>query len=237
MTDLHTPFNEHVEEFDNHYQLAVALEDRVFSGEELSIGGTTLSARHLLTMKSGLIIHLYNIVESTMSRAMKLIGNAVGSVPPRRWSEDALKEWLREYAVSRVAGDDETRLKSVHVVSTQLLGESPLGPQDFKKPSGTWNEKLIATFAKRLGVTISMPPEMWRRIKPRPEFSDESPLSFLAERRNALAHGRRSFEKGAEDLTLIRIRELADIAIDYLKLVIDAFQDYLDKKRFLVTTP
>ncbi|MEI8703504.1 MAE_28990/MAE_18760 family HEPN-like nuclease [Mesorhizobium sp. ISC15] len=234
MTAIRTSIDERREEFDTHYAVAVALEDRIFAGADVSIGETKLSSRHLLTMKSGLIVHLYNIVEATMFRATELVGSAVGTVPPRRWSENALREWLREYAVARVDGGEDSRLTTVHNISLRLLGDAALGPQQLKKPSGTWTDKHIAIFAERLGVEFRLSEAMWRRIAPRPEFRDKSPLEFLADRRNALAHGRRSFEEGANDLTLTQIREIADVTLDYVDEAAAAFQSYVDRSHYLV---
>lgn len=234
MTALKSALLERREEFDTHYALALALETRMFAGDELSIGETRLSSRHLLTIKSGLIVHLYNIVEATMSRVVEAIGAAVGAVPPKQWTESALKEWLREYAVARIDGGEDARLGSMHAVSVCLLREEGPGPQRLKKPSGTWTDKHIATFAQRLGVHFQLSQEMWRRIAPMPEYRDMSPMEFVADRRNAIAHGRRSFENGANDLVLRQLRELADTTIDYLDAAGDAFQEYIDGQHYVV---
>lgn len=234
MTSLHTSLEERRDEFDTHYALAVALQNRIFAGES-SIGETELSARHLLTLKSGLMVHLYNIVEATMTNISNMVGDAVGSAAPYQWSNEALREWLRENVVSRAEGKEENRLETVHSASRLLLERSPLGPQRIKKPSGSWSDKLVASFAQRLGVDFQLPHSMWRRITPRPEFGEKSPLEFLADRRNAIAHGRRSFEEGAKDLTLDTIREIADVSLDYLQLAIEAFQAHVDDHRHLTT--
>lgn len=234
MTLLRTTLRDRREEFDAHFAVAVALEDRIFAGEDVSIGEIKLSSRHLLTMKSGLIVHLYNIVEATMTRAIESVGDALGTAPPRRWSENSLREWLREHAVARVDGGEDARLRAVHGVSILLLGETPPGPQRLRKPPGSWTDKHIAMLAERLGVDFTLPPEMWRRIAPRPEFGDRGPLEFVAERRNALAHGRRSFEEGANDLVLSQIKELAETTMDYLDLAGVAFQEYIDRSKYLV---
>ena len=233
MTKLRTALSDRREEFEVHFSVVVALEDRIFSGEEISLGATHLSVRHILNMKSGLIVHLYIIVEATMSGTIELIGEAVGTVPPRHWSVHTLKEWLREYAVVRVDGNEETRLTTVHGVSLSLLGDIPLGPHQFKKPTGTWTDKHIAIFASRLGVEFRLPEDIWRRIAPKSELRDMGPLEFLADRRNALAHGRQSFEQGARDLTQAKIRELADITLDYLELTASAFQEYVDRSQYM----
>lgn len=233
MTELLTSLRERREQFDAHFGLAQALEHRIFAGEELSIGETRLSSRHLLTMKSGLIVHLYNIIEATMSRVMDIVGAAFGATPPRTWSENALREWLREHAVARADGGEDTRLKTLHSVSLLLMGENPLGPQQLRKPPGTWTDKHISIFAGRLGADLNLSEDIRRRIAPRTEFRDKSPIAFVADRRNAIAHGQRSFEEGANDLTLAQIRELADVALDYLDITAAAFQNYVDHNRYL----
>jgi hypothetical protein len=237
MTELRSYLGERREEFETHYALALALEGRIFAGDEISIGETKLSARHLLTIKSGLIVHLYNIVESTMSLIIGIVGDAVGSEPPSRWSEGALREWLREHAVVRVNGNEDARLQTMFGTSRMLLSEVPLGRQQLRKPSGTWTDKHIATFAERLGFNFRLPDDMWRRISPRADFGDMTPLEFLADRRNALAHGRRSFEEGARDLTLAQIQDLSNVALDYLGLTVQAFQGYVEGRNYVVDLP
>ncbi len=233
MTILLNSLSERREEFDSHYSLALALQDRLLAGD-VSIGETELSTRHLLTLKSGLLVHIYNIVEATMTSITNLVGDAIGSVSPRNCAENSLKEWLRESVVNRSDNGEDNRLITIHAATQQLLKNIPLGSQKFKKPSGTWSDKLIHTFAERLGVDFKLPEEMWRRISPRTEFRDESPLQFLAERRNAIAHGRRTFEEGANDLTIEAIREIADVTLDYLELAISAFQNHIANNKHLV---
>ena len=237
MDELTRALEERREEFDAHYALAIALEERIIAGEVVSIGETRLSVRHLLTLKSGLIVHIYNILEATMSRTMAMMGSAVGAAPSRQWSDNALREWLREHAVARVAGDEDARLNTMHAVTRKLFDENPLGQQHFRKPSGSWTDKLVAKFAKRLGVQFKLPQEMRLRIAPRPELGELSPIEFVAERRNAVAHGRRSFEDGARDLVLSQIRDLADTTLEYLALAIAAFQDHVTNNRHLAFAP
>lgn len=237
MTSLRTALDGRREEFATHLALAQALEDRLLAGDELSIGSTILSARHLLTIKSGLLVHLYNIEEAIMSAAIDLVGQAVGAVAPKDWSQFALKEWLREHGVGRVDGGDDTRLESIHSMSLKLLAVTPLGPQKLKKPSGTWSDKLIYMFTQRIGMEFTLSAGLWPRIAKRTEFGDRTPLEFLAERRNALAHGRRSFEDGASDLTLAQIDEIASVTLDYLEEAASAFEAYVTGQKYLATAP
>jgi hypothetical protein len=233
MTVLYTMLEERAEEFNTHYALAVSLEDKIFGGEDVSIGSTRLSVRHLLTMKSGLIVHLYNVLEAMMSQATQIVGSAFGTVPPKSWSENARREWLREHGVARVEGGSDARLRQVETFSVNLLADGPLGPQVIRKPPGSWTDRSIGLFAERLGVQLAIQPDLYRKLADKDYLGEKSPLAFLADRRNDLAHGHRTFEDGARDLTLAQIREIADVTIEYLELVAISFQDYVDQKHFV----
>lgn len=233
MTALLTMLRERAEEFDTHHALAVSLEDKIFGGEDVSIGSTRLSVRHLLTMKSGLVVHLYNVIESVMSHSMRLVGGAFGTVPPRTWSERARREWLREHGVARVEGGVDSRLRQIELASINLLSDGPLGPQVVRKPPGTWTDASIRQFADRLGVQLQISPDLYRRLAKKDYLAEKSPLVFLADRRNDLAHGHRTFEDGGRDLTLAQIREIADVGIDFMELVATSFQIYVDQKHFV----
>lgn len=236
MTTLRTSLETRREEFDAHFSLAKALEDRMILELDAPIGPLHLSVRHINTMKSGLIVHLYNIEEAIMSEALSHLGGALGSSDPRRWTESSLREWLRESVVGRIAesNNEEGRLETVYRTSSLLMKEVTLGPQLLKKPSGSWDDKGIALFSRRMNVTFDMPPEMWQRIAASPAYGDKTPMQFLADRRNAIAHGRRSFEDGASDLRLVDIRTLADIVLDYMGYAADAFQTHVDTDAHLV---
>ena len=237
MTTLQTNLEIRREEFESHFALARALENRMMLELDSSLGDVSLSVRHINTIKSGLIVHLYNIEEAIMSQALAYLGNAIGSVDPRRWTEYSLKEWLRESIVSRIAeGNEEGRLATVYNKTSALLLTTPIpGPHNLKKPSGTWDDKVITKFIKRARMAFNMPPEMWRRIAAMPQYSDKTPLQFLADRRNAIAHGWRSFEGGASDLGLNDIRELANVTLDYMGYVVGAFQVHIDNNVHLVS--
>ncbi|MCG7601790.1 MAE_28990/MAE_18760 family HEPN-like nuclease [Halomonas sp. McH1-25] len=233
MTQLRTALADHIEEFNDHIKLAHALDRRLVESEQVDFGETTLTVRHLLTIKSGLIVHLYNIVESVMTLTIEELGKAVINTSPRQWSSSTLKEWLRFNAAIGNNGNEDTRLEVIHKAALKLLDKDPIDELKFKKPSGTWSDKLIYSFSQRLEVNFRMTPKVARENQPLPKYGDKTPLEFLADRRNAIAHGRRSFERGAEDLTLQDIQKLADATLCYMELAVDAFQDFADRKSFL----
>ena len=58
MTTLRNTLFDRKNEFFAHLALAQAMDQRLFEGEPLQIGDVTLGVHHLMTTKSGLIIHL-----------------------------------------------------------------------------------------------------------------------------------------------------------------------------------
>ena len=233
MTSLQTSLAERRQEFDSHLAFARVLDRRLIEGDT-SLGEMVLSARHLLTIKSGLIVHLYNIVEATMTTIIDEIGKEVLAVAPSKWSHVTLKEWLRHYARMGVDGNEDSRLDVVHGAARKLLLQDPMGTLRFKKPSGTWSDEVILKFARRLGVSFPLNSAIAPRIQPSPKYRDMTPLSFLAHRRNAIAHGTRTFEDGAKDLTLIDIAELAFVTLDYMALAVGAFENFIIQKQYMV---
>jgi len=233
MTALRTALSERKEEFLMHLTLAQALDLRLFEGESVSIGETALTVRHLLTIKSGLIVHLYNIVEAVMNRTIDEVGQAVQVTPPSEWTNDTLREWLRFYAATGADGNEDTRLEVVHKAALKLLTKNPIENLKFKKPSGTWSDKVIYTFSQRLKVNFKLTASLARKIIKVSKYGDKTPLEFLADRRNAIAHGRKSFEDGARDLSLQDIQDLADITIEYMECAVDAFQEFVNNRHYV----
>lgn len=230
MTTLLMTLSERKEEFMSHLALAQAMETRL---GDLVVGETALTVRHLMTIKSGLIVHLYNIVEAIMSRAIDEVCGAVKASPPDAWSITTLKEWLRFSASIGLDGNEESRLEVVHKAALKLLKVQPIERFGFKKPSGTWSDKVIFEFSRRLNVTLDTPQGLLLKIQKSAAYGDKTPLEFLADKRNAIAHGRQSFEKGAVDLSLSDIKRLADVTIEFMEHVITSFQTFVDEKHYL----
>jgi hypothetical protein len=232
MSTLNNELLRRSEEFQNHLRLAAALDERLFISDPATLGEMALTTRHISTIKSGLIVHLYNIVESTMARTIKDVALAVKSLSPSEWSDKTLKEWLRHHASTGIDGNEDSRLDVVHKAARKLLSKDPIDNLGFKKPSGTWSDKLIYSFSKRLDVDFSLNEVIAKKLAASPRYGEKTPLEFLAERRNAIAHGSRSFEDGASDLTLRDIEELSEITLEYMNLVISAFQKFIDKRKY-----
>ena len=94
MNDVLYFLGEREDEFKRHLSIARMLEKRIEketeNGEEILV-----EIRHVNTIKSGLLIHLYNIVEAITTRTLVIVGQTVVTENPRFWTEAVLKEWVR----------------------------------------------------------------------------------------------------------------------------------------------
>jgi len=222
-------------EFDRHLYVARLLEARV--DDEVSDEVAQVEVRHVNTLKSGLLIHLYNIVEAVTVRTMEVVGQTVITEKPRFWTEGLLKEWVRsaiwdgtdrlgEGAITRLAG-----------VSGALASGNTLTAFKIKGEPGSWDDEAIKKVAERLGCQLVLGNVISRAAYEKVYRNDMTAMRYLASRRNAIAHGATTFEEGAHDHTLGEIAALAGRILPYLKAVTESYEAFLIAKAYLAPQP
>ena len=232
MREVLAYFEEREAEFGRHLSVARLLEARVDDvvGEE----DGQVEIRHINTLKSGLLIHLYNIVEAVSTRTMEVVGRTIVTEKPKLWTENVLREWVRA-----AIWDGEERLGEVAVIrlasiSNVLASGNPPAAFVVKGEPGSWDDAAIKKVAKRLDCPLTLSRAI-RRAAFEPAYLNEmTAMKYLASRRNAIAHGATTFEDGARDHTLAEIAELAGRVFPFLKAVAESYELFLDTKGFLV---
>lgn len=231
MNDVLAYLDEREEEFERHLTIARMLQARVDDVE----GDGQVEVRHVNTIKSGLLIHLYNIVEAITTRTLETVGRAVVAERPRRWTEAVLKEWVR----AEIWGGDE-RLgegavrRLAEVSGTLASGNSPTAVVVKGEP-GSWNDRSIKKVAERLGCTLDLDPEVSRAAYERVYRDETTALTYLSNRRNSIAHGESTFEDGANDITLNELAVIGSRVLPYLRAVAECYREFLASKSFLAT--
>lgn len=230
MIDVLAYLQERRDEFTRHLSIARILEGRV---DEVSVEGEVVEIRHVNTIKSGLLIHLYNIVEAVTTRTLKEVGQIIVTEKPKKWTEAVLKEWVRAEVWNGEEKIGDGALKRLAEISGTLAsGESP---SEFvvKGEPGSWDDKAIKKVADRLGCAINLSAEV-RRAAYEPVYRNETTaMKYLASRRNAIAHGATTFEDGANDLTLDDLEQLSQRVLPFLQAVSESYQSYLESKLYL----
>lgn len=231
MRDVLTYLDERQEEFASHLTIARMLESRV--DEETSGSDLHVQVRHINTIKSGLLVHLYNIVEAVTTRTLETVGRTVVTKRPALWTEAVLKEWVRAAVWSGEERIGDGAFNRLAGVSRTLV--SGLAPKEFavKGEPGSWDDEAIKKVAERLGCRLVFTPEIRRAAFEKVYRDDTTAMKFLAARRNAIAHGSTTFEEGARNMTLDNLEELAGRVLPFLKAVTECYQAYLDGEAYL----
>ncbi len=218
-------------EFERHLYVARLLEARV--DEAVGEDAAKVEVRHVNTLKSGLLIHLYNIVEAATVRTLEVVGETIVGDKPKLWKEAVLREWVRSAiwdGTERLGESVVTRL--VGISGALASGDAP--PKfKIKGEPGSWDDKAIKAVADRLGCQLVLTRDIARAAYERVYRDEMTAMTYLASRRNAIAHGEATFEEGAGEHTLDEIATLSERVIPYLRAVTESYKVYLDGKVFL----
>lgn len=219
-------------EFDRHLYVARLLEARV--DEEVADESAQVEIRHVNTLKSGLLIHLYNIVEAVMVRAMDVVGQTVVTAQPISWTEPVMKEWIRSKIWDGTDRLGDGAVQRLLGVSTLLASGNAPSAFKIKGEPGSWDDEAIRKVAERLRCRLAVNSAI-KRAATEPVYRNEtSAMKYLAGRRNAIAHGATTFEEGAHDHTLDEIETLARRILPYLKAITESYETFLNTKAYLV---
>lgn len=232
MIEVLSYLDEREDEFARHLSIARMLEARV---DELPENGDIhVEIRHINTIKSGLLIHLYNIVEAITTRTLTTVGQTVVTERPGRWTEPVLHEWVRSefWGAEERIGDGALK-RLTRVSGTLASGNSPAAFVVKGEP-GSWDDKAIRKVAERLGCALTLSQETQRAAYETAYRNETTALGYLAGRRNAIAHGASTFEDGANDLTLVDLEGLAKRILPYLREVCQSYQAFLQNKSYLL---
>ena len=231
MREVFSYLKEREQEFQRHFTVARILEARV--DETLVDGDIHIEVRHINTVKSSLLVHLYNIVEAVTTRTLEHVGQVVATERPGLWTKDVLTEWVRgEFWNTEERLGDRALCRLVGLSSRLVSGENA-EVFHVKGEPGSWDDKAIKRVARRLGCKLVLSGEIRRAAYEKAYRNETTALEHLASRRNHLAHGDSTFEDGASDLSLNDVEALANRVFPYLKAVTDSYKMFLSNKDFL----
>jgi hypothetical protein len=186
-------------------------------------------------LKSGYLVHLYNVVEAVMTLIIEEVSVSAQAHPPKTWSDGLLREWSRgrvnmkrDIEINKM--EDRVFNLLVETASRKAVERVPIG-----KASGNWSNEEIASIATRLGCNLTIPAEVNQAACTQAFSNGMAPMKFLRHKRNMLAHGTESFADSARSFTTARLAELQAPAFEYMRAVVAAFDVYIDEELFLVS--
>ena len=238
MIDLRSDFEERVGEIDAYLELVKALEQAAQSGIPILPNGTETGARvsplqqHILY--AGVYMHLYNLVESTVSRCIEAVETAAtkGGWTPADLSLSLRKEWVKYHLKTQTALSEERHLGATLELCDQIVRMLPVNIKITKGGGGNWDDDEIRAIAERIGLDLNLPKELFSGVK-RPFRDDKGALVLIKKLRNDLAHGSISFAACGDSRSHDELAQLKNLTCEYLKTVISCFETFIRQHEFL----
>ncbi|TAD92967.1 MAG: hypothetical protein EAZ98_24445 [Oscillatoriales cyanobacterium] len=215
MEDLSQAFEERLQEIETYLDLLESIQEQVQGGTP-QIGEATITPQQQKILYSSVYLQLYNLVESTITRCVDAVSNAVvnQSSRPKDLSIELRPEWVRCTARTHTDLNYENRLVE-------------------KGGGGNWDDEEIYKLSKRLGLSLNISRDANRAVK-QPFRDDKGALSLIKSFRNKLAHGNLSFAESGNNITVSDLRDLTERTALYLREVVNCFKSSIDAHEFLM---
>ena len=187
---------------------------------------------HVDVLKSGFLVHLYNVVEAVMTKILEEVAADVIRYPPSKWSTSVRTEWVRTRAgVERGIESDQRLSRTVEIVDEVIAGAVNVA---FRvRYERNWSDSEITTVSDRLGCSLQVTPDVLRRACVERFQDDLAPMKYIRHKRNSLAHGHETFREGAHQLSSQDLQRLRRTVVEYMESVSSSFTSYLEGKSFL----
>lgn len=238
METLRTGFDERLSEVEAYLDFLTVLEVRAQDGPPKLEGAQhAISTQQQKILYSSVYLHLYNLVESTMSRCIEAVAHSAARASewkPGDLSVELREEWVRVIARTHVTLEPRQRLQSAVALCEHLVSALPVAAFKIEKGhSGNWDDVAIEKISKRLGLALVVSEPVFGAVK-RHLRDDLGPLALVKDLRNRLAHGSISFTECAENVTVADLIDLKEKAVNYLREVVERFIAYLSSYEFLL---
>ena len=223
--------NDRKDELVQHAELIRRLEEANLDKANVQ---TALSVPQiqLSILRSGLMIHLYNVVEAIMTRLLEELGAEVEKYGPSEYAEKILSAWVESSIKPYDGAGPEKLLKRMEEVVQQLINPADWDRIEVKRSAGNWDDQSIRRVSERLGIDLRIDNGLRRRACGH-YYDDISRLGYVRKRRNELSHEVLTFAEAARDRTCEELDDLVSVVSDYLERVVECFDDFLKSFRFL----
>ncbi|MDF1693048.1 MAG: MAE_28990/MAE_18760 family HEPN-like nuclease [Zhongshania sp.] len=234
---VRTTFDDRVSGIESYFELVDKIEIAVRSGGAFIKAGDDdyrITPEQQKIMYSGIYLHLYNLVESTVSmcieaverHALDGIGNNLCD-----FTEKMRAIYVKSILKPHESLSYEKRLEGALDLFRQVMGESDIQLKIFAGGGGSWGSTEIKNFSKTIGVDIHLPRAINQSVN-RPFRDEKGPIRLIKDIRNKLAHGSLSFVECGEGHVASDFRRLINIVKDYLACIISAYEYFIDHCKY-----
>ncbi|CAH9054041.1 hypothetical protein PSEHALCIP103_00948 [Pseudoalteromonas haloplanktis] len=232
-------FYERINDIESYFELVDQIEKAVGSGgASLNVDGSkyNIKPNQQKIMYSGIYLHLYNLIEATISllieaietHASEEVGNNVSLL-----TDNMRALYIKSVTTAKGNLSDEKRLEKAIDLFEQVLNIKPV---EIKLPlsgGGNWGFTEIKAFSKQIGVIFNFDQELKAKINKKFR-DDKKPIRLIKEIRNKLAHGSLSFTECGQDHVASEFRELINIVKEFLEAVIEHYDAFINNKGYRI---
>lgn len=229
------------EEVESYLDLISAVEDQLRLGvPKFGADGPAISSLQQRILYANVYLHLYNMVEATVSQCLDEICTALLNLPEGRLVKELTEPWRREWvrftARTHVNLAPDRRLETTLEMAQELVDEMMISDLRIEAGGGgNWDDSVIEDVAKRVGCELDI--EEGTKRKAKRHIRDEmGPLALVKNLRNRLAHGSMSFGECGATTSAADLRHTAEAVVGYLSEVVDSFSSFLEREGYLTAS-
>ncbi len=236
---VQTVFQERVDDIETYFELVCNIELAIGLGEAVfNVNGNPyrIKPEQQKIMYSGIYLHLYNLVESTVSMLIKAVErHAERGINGQLTllTTNMKKLYVKSVAMPHEQMNNDTRLEKALELFDQVI---KIKPFELKIPpggGGNWDVSEIEKLSKNIGINIRLPKGINQKV--RKIFRDDKrPIRLIKEIRNKLAHGSLSFTECGNNHVASDFRKLIDIVKEYLTHVIQAYGNFINEHGYKI---
>lgn len=236
---VQSTFQDRLDDIESYFDLIHNIEMAAGSGGAIfNVQGLPYSIRpeQQKIMYSSIYLHLYNLVESTISTLINAVErHAMSGIDGQL---DLLTENMRNLYIKSITAPQESMTYEKRLEKAILLFEQArdIKPIEIKIPpggGGNWDTVEIKRISKSIGIDIKLPKALNTSIN-KPFRDDKGPLRLIKDIRNNLAHGSLSFTECGNNHVASDFRELIDIVKSYLENIIDSYGKFIETNGFKI---
>ena len=232
MSEFGDILRERIVEIETHLRFISDLEASAV-GRGTGVRTAPVESEPINILKSGFLVHLYNVVEAVMEKVLEEVAVAAKVHTPREWCDGLIQEWaLGRVNLSRDLSVKDAETRFVGLVQ-EAIDRTAMTKLNIRRQSGNWSHVEMIKLANSLSCPLAVADPV-RVAACEIVFEDGmAPMKYLRHKRNRLAHGNESFLSGAQHLPAARLAALRDPVVAYMLEIVASFDQYIEVKGFL----
>lgn len=233
-------FNDRISDIETYFDLVNNIELAIGAGGAIfNVKGKAyrVSPEQQKIMYSGIYLHLYNLIESTITLLIEAVERHAAQGIDGQLTLLTV-EMRKLYVKSIAAPYDESLSSDKRLEKALLLFEQVLNlkPVEIRIPpggGGNWDTQEINRLSSSIGIKLTLPKTL--REKVNKNFrNDKGPIRLIKEIRNKLAHGSLSFTECGANHVASEFRHLIDIVKEYLLFLINEYEKYIHRNGYKI---